>query len=65
VENPVELVPDIPVKLGAHKAVRRRKHIVVFRVTGPGGVKKADGAFSGHIWRLFKKQMCALKFGIL
>jgi hypothetical protein len=47
VEYPVQLVPDIPVKLCAHEAVRRGEHIVVFRVTGAGGVKKTDEAFSG------------------
>jgi hypothetical protein len=39
-ENPIELVPDITVKLGAHKTFLRGQHIVIFRVTGAGGIKE-------------------------
>jgi hypothetical protein len=42
VEDPVELVPDIPVELGPHEAFLRGQHIVIPGVTGAGGVKKPD-----------------------
>jgi hypothetical protein len=42
VENPIELVPDIAVKLGAHEAFLRGQHVVIFRVTGAGGIKETS-----------------------
>jgi hypothetical protein len=41
-EYPIELIPDIPVKLGAHQTLLRGQHIVVFRVAGPGGIKESN-----------------------
>jgi hypothetical protein len=45
VEYPIELVTDIPVQLGANQPLFRREHIVIYRVTGAGGVKKPHLAF--------------------
>jgi hypothetical protein len=44
-EDPVKLVPDIAVKLGALYTLLRRQHIVVVGVAGAGGVKKAYLSF--------------------
>jgi hypothetical protein len=42
VEYPIEPIPDIPGQLGAHQPFFGGKHIMIFRVTGAGGIKKPD-----------------------
>jgi hypothetical protein len=41
-ENPVQLIPDIPVQLGADQPFLRGEHIMIFRFTWPCGIKKSD-----------------------
>jgi hypothetical protein len=45
-EHPVELIPNIPVQLGADKPFLRGQHIVPTRVAGTGGIKKSLNALS-------------------
>jgi hypothetical protein len=40
VEYPIELILYIAVQLGAHQPFLGGEHIMIFRVTGPGGIKK-------------------------
>jgi hypothetical protein len=47
VESPIELITDIPLELGAYQSFLRGKHIVPFRVTRAGRVKKVRWTFCG------------------
>jgi hypothetical protein len=63
-EHPVQFIPDIPVKLGSDQAILGGQHIVILRVTGPGGIKKTDGAFHRIVpSEALKKSMAAQGFG--
>jgi hypothetical protein len=39
-EYPVKFIPYVAVQLGAHQPFFRGEHIMIFRVTGAGGVEK-------------------------
>jgi hypothetical protein len=51
-EYPIELVSNVPLKLGAYQAFFRGKHVMIIRITGAGGIEKPDFSFT-HIFRVY------------
>jgi hypothetical protein len=48
-KHPVEFIADVAVQLCAHKPVFGRKHVVVFRIAGSGGVEKTKIMLCIHL----------------